>query len=76
MIKRIAFVFPGQGSQFVRMGKDLAEQFPSAREIFDQVDEICQKPISKLCFEGPIDELTMENPATLETIRTLLVSSS
>ncbi|MBW2217787.1 MAG: ACP S-malonyltransferase, partial [Deltaproteobacteria bacterium] len=59
MIKRIAFVFPGQGSQFVRMGKDLAEQFPSAREIFDQVDEICQKPISKLCFEGPIDELTI-----------------
>ena len=59
MIKRIAFVFPGQGSQFVRMGKDLAEQFPSAREIFDQVDEICQKPISKLCFEGPMDELTI-----------------
>ena len=59
MIKRIAFVFPGQGSQFVRMGKDLAEQFPEAKEIFDQVDEICQKPISKLCFEGPMEELTI-----------------
>lgn len=59
MIKRIAFVFPGQGSQFVGMGKDLAEQFPAAEEIFEQVDEICQRPISKLCFEGSIDELTI-----------------
>ena len=59
MIKRIAFVFPGQGSQFVRMGKDLAEQFPEAKEIFEQVDDICQKPISKLCFEGPMEELTI-----------------
>ena len=56
---RTAFLFPGQGSQFVGMGKDLKDQFPAAKEIFDQVDEICQKPISKLCFEGPMDELTV-----------------
>lgn len=59
MSKRIAFLFPGQGSQFVRMGKDLAEKFPAAKEIFEQVDEICKKPISKLCFEGPLEELTL-----------------
>ncbi len=59
MSKKIAFLFPGQGSQYVRMGKDLAEKFPAAKEIFEQVDEICKKPISKLCFEGPMEELTI-----------------
>ena len=59
MSKNIAFLFPGQGSQFVGMGKDLKDRFPAAKEIFEQVDEICRKPISKLCFEGPMDELTI-----------------
>ncbi len=59
MANRTAFLFPGQGSQFVGMGEDLAEQFPGVREIFDQVDEICGKPISKLCFDGPMEELTI-----------------
>ena len=59
MSKKIAFLFPGQGSQFVGMGKELKDQFPAVKEIFEQVDEICQKPISKLCFEGPMDELTI-----------------
>ena len=59
MSEKIAFIFPGQGSQFVGMGRDLKEQFSVAKEIFDQVDEICQRPISKLCFEGPMSELTM-----------------
>jgi len=59
MSKKIAFLFPGQGSQYVRMGKDLTEKFPAAKEIFEQVDEICKKPISKLCFEGPMEELTI-----------------
>ncbi|SPD74201.1 Malonyl CoA-acyl carrier protein transacylase [uncultured Desulfobacterium sp.] len=59
MTNKIAFVFPGQGSQFVGMGKDLKDQFATARQIFEQADEICKKPISKLCFEGPMDELTL-----------------
>jgi len=59
MSDKIAFLFPGQGSQFVGMGKDLMEKFPASRDIFKQVDEICRKPISKLCFEGPMDELTL-----------------
>jgi [acyl-carrier-protein] S-malonyltransferase len=59
MSEKIAFIFPGQGSQFVGMGRDLKDQFSVVKEIFDQVDEICQRPISKLCFEGPMSELTM-----------------
>lgn len=58
MTKKIAFLFPGQGSQYVGMGLDLMDRFPSAKEIYAQVDEICQKPISKICFEGPLEELT------------------
>jgi [acyl-carrier-protein] S-malonyltransferase len=59
MAKKIAFMFPGQGSQFVGMGKDLWDQFSGARQIFEQADQICQRPISRLCFEGPMDELTL-----------------
>ena len=59
MTEKIAFLFPGQGSQFVGMGQDLLNPFPAVKTIFDQVDEICQKPISKLCFEGPIAEVTL-----------------
>lgn len=52
-----AFVFPGQGAQSVGMGKDLYEQFPAARELFDRADEILGFKLSKLCFEGPEEEL-------------------
>ncbi len=59
MLKKTAFLFPGQGSQYVGMGQDIADAFPSAKKIFEQVDEICGFAISKLCFEGPMDELTL-----------------
>jgi [acyl-carrier-protein] S-malonyltransferase len=51
------FVFPGQGAQSVGMGKDLYEQFSSARELYDRADDILGFSLSRLCFEGPEDEL-------------------
>jgi len=59
MYDKIAFLFPGQNSQIIGMGQDLANEFPEAREIFKQLDEICEKPMSKLCFEGPNEELIL-----------------
>jgi [acyl-carrier-protein] S-malonyltransferase len=54
----IVLLFPGQGSQKPGMGKDLADAFPEARNVFDSVDAALGAPLSKLCFEGPADELT------------------
>jgi len=58
-----AFVFPGQGSQAVGMGKELAEAFPCAREVFEEVNEALKQKLSKLMFEGPEDELTLTENA-------------
>ncbi len=54
----IAYLFPGQGSQHVGMGQDLYDQSSAARAVFDQADEQLGFALSKLCFEGPIEELT------------------
>jgi [acyl-carrier-protein] S-malonyltransferase len=54
-----AFVFPGQGSQSVGMGKALAEAFPAARGVFDEVDAALGQKLSALMFDGPMEELTL-----------------
>jgi [acyl-carrier-protein] S-malonyltransferase len=54
-----AFVFPGQGSQAVGMGRDLAEAFPTARHVFQEVDDALSQKLTKLMWEGPPEELTL-----------------
>ena len=69
-LQPIAFLFPGQGSQAVGMGKELAEKYPVARETFDEADETLGYPLSQLCFEGPEEKLRLTEitqPAILTT---------
>jgi len=70
MSQPIAFLFPGQGSQAVGMGKELAEKYPVARETFDEADEALRYKLSQLCFEGPEEKLRLTEitqPAILTT---------
>ena len=58
-----AIIFPGQGSQTVGMGKVLAETLPTARAVFEEVDEALNQNLSRLMFEGPVEELTLTENA-------------
>lgn len=67
---KIAYIFPGQGSQYAGMGRELAEDYPAAREVFAEADEALGFALSQLCFDGPAEDLQLtENtqPAILTT---------
>ncbi len=67
---RVAFCFPGQGSQEVGMGSAMAEAFPEARAVYDEASEAVGFDVARLCFEGPIEELTrteLQQPALVAT---------
>ena len=66
----LAFVFPGQGAQVIGMGKELADAYPTAKAVFDEVDEALDQKLSALIWDGEQDELTLtENaqPALMAT---------
>ena len=56
---KIAFLFPGQGSQYAGMGRSLAEQYTEARQVFAEANEVLGIPLSRMCFEGPDEDLKL-----------------
>ena len=70
-MKKVAFIFPGQGSQAVGMGKDLYENFEASKHVFDKANEVLGKDIKHICFEG--DEEVLKQ--TVNTQPALLTTS-
>ncbi|OIO40323.1 MAG: [acyl-carrier-protein] S-malonyltransferase [Candidatus Omnitrophica bacterium CG1_02_49_10] len=56
-MKKIAYIFPGQGAQYVGMGRDVYKKFKEAKDIFDRAEEVLGRDIAALCFDGPAEEL-------------------
>lgn len=72
---KTAFIFPGQGAQYVGMGKDIAEQYPQANALFDRANEIVGYDLKQICFEGPDDKInatTISQPAIFVVSAALL----
>ncbi len=75
--RRVALVFPGQGSQSVGMGRAVHEAFPEARDVYERADRVLGEPLSRACFEGPDDALRLTattQPAILSTSLAILAA--
>ena len=69
-MKKVGFLFPGQGSQYVGMGKDFSDRFPAARQVFEEANEALGYNLATLCFQGPEEDLKLTantQPAILTT---------
>lgn len=73
-MSKIAFIFPGQGAQTTGMGKDLYENFESARKVFDKADSVLNKSVSKICFEGP-DEVLKQTSNTQSCLLSVSIAA-
>ena len=74
---KVAYIFPGQGSQWIGMGRDLYDSFDSAKAVFDTADETLDFPLSQLCFNGPEDELrqTLNSQPAIVTVSLACLSA-
>jgi [acyl-carrier-protein] S-malonyltransferase len=77
-MKKAAFLFPGQGSQFVGMGRDLYDSYPAVRDLYDRADEVLGTELRRISFRGPLEELTLTRNAQpailLHSVGVLLVA--
>ena len=69
---KIAFVFPGQGSQFIGMGRDFYDHVPAAKQLFEEANEVLQYDLTSICFNGPEETLKL----TENTLPALLIHST
>lgn len=73
-MRKVGFIFPGQGAQYVGMGKELYDNFSEAREVFNKADEILGRNISNLCFQGPMEELTSTDNTQVAILTTSIAA--